>query len=44
LRLQLGDADRGRVLLRRVLQEAPGSDAAAEAQALLDGGGGSGKD
>jgi hypothetical protein len=44
LRLQLGDADRGRVLLRRVLQEAPGSDAATEAQALLDGGGGSGKD
>jgi tetratricopeptide (TPR) repeat protein len=44
LRLQIGDAERGRVLLRRVLQEAPGSDAATEAQTLLDGGGGSGKE
>ena len=38
LRLQIGDLDRGRVLLRRVLREAPGSDAASEAQSLLDSG------
>ncbi|MSR37323.1 MAG: tetratricopeptide repeat protein [Planctomycetes bacterium] len=45
LRLQLGDALRGRSLLRRVLQEAAGSAAATDAQTLLDESGGErGKD
>ncbi|MEI6130469.1 MAG: hypothetical protein WCR59_10425, partial [Planctomycetota bacterium] len=45
LRLQIGDALRGRSLLRRVLQEAAGSAAATDAQTLLDESGGErGKD